>query len=325
MQKPAEVLYEEERSVPDIAVCDHYAGNERYIAKAFEIQNTEGPLFDITCDMEDGAVSGRELEHAQLVARMIASDENRHCRAGCRIHPPHTALWEEELQIVLQTAGQKLSHIVIPKAQGPDDVFLVIERLSSIRRDAGINREIPLHIMIETQDALQHAFEIAALPGVRCLDVGLMDLISSYSGIISFDCVKAPRQFDHALLRRAKALIVAAASANGICASHNPTVNYANPEQAFEDASRARNEFGFARMWSIHPSQIQPIIRAMRPRKEEIDEAAKILCEAQEADWGPISFGGELHDRGSYRYYWQLLKRAKKSGAQLPDGAERLF
>jgi hypothetical protein len=74
-------------------------------------------------------------------------------------------------------------------------------------------------------------------------------------------------------------------------------------------------EFGFLRMWSIHPRQIQPIVEAMRPDFAEVTEAAGILLAAQNADWGPISWEGKLHDRASYRYYWELLRRAHATGA----------
>ena len=40
-------------------------------------------------------------------------------------------------------------------------------------------------------------------------------------------------------------------------------------------------------MWSIHPSQIQPIVAAMEPRGEEIANASEILLAAQRAQWGP--------------------------------------
>jgi len=41
------------------------------------LQNELGPVFDITFDCEDGAASGNEEQHAQLVASLIASDENQ--------------------------------------------------------------------------------------------------------------------------------------------------------------------------------------------------------------------------------------------------------
>ncbi|HEY4663680.1 MAG TPA: CoA ester lyase, partial [Comamonas sp.] len=32
-----------------------------------------------------------------------------------------------------------------------------------------------------------------------------------------------------------------------------------------------------------------------------------------------------LHDRASYRYYWQLLERAQRTALQLPEPARQWF
>jgi citrate lyase subunit beta/citryl-CoA lyase len=74
-------------------------------------------------------------------------------------------------------------------------------------------------------------------------------------------------------------------------------------------------------MWSIHPDQIKPIIKAFTPRLSEVNEATHILADAIQANWGPIAQNGRLHDRASYRYYWTVLQRAKLAGLALPEAA----
>jgi Citrate lyase beta subunit len=76
---------------------------------------------------------------------------------------------------------------------------------------------------------------------------------------------------------------------------------------------------GFTRMWSIHPDQIRPILEAFAPSANEIEIATKIIAAAAQADWAPISFEGKLEDRASYRYYWQVLERAHRTGRKLPQ------
>jgi citrate lyase subunit beta/citryl-CoA lyase len=78
-------------------------------------------------------------------------------------------------------------------------------------------------------------------------------------------------------------------------------------------------------MWSIHPGQIRPIINAFVPSEAEIDDAVRILSDAQSTGWGPISYRGKLHDRASYRYYWTVLKRARTNGFALPPQAASLL
>jgi citrate lyase subunit beta/citryl-CoA lyase len=137
--------------------------------------------------------------------------------------------------------------------------------------------------------------------------------------------MRSPGQFEHKLLARAKTEVVAAALANGIVPAHNVTLDLKNVEATFADARRARNEFGFLRMWSIYPAQIQPIVDAMKPDYSEVQDAANILLAAQAADWGPIQYAGELHDRATYRYFWEVLQKAKVTGVELPVEAARAF
>jgi citrate lyase subunit beta/citryl-CoA lyase len=78
-------------------------------------------------------------------------------------------------------------------------------------------------------------------------------------------------------------------------------------------------------MWSIHPSQIRPVVEALAPSENEIEEAAKLIEAASMADWAPVSHGGQLHDRASYRFFWQVLERAYQTGRQLPESVQAYF
>jgi citrate lyase subunit beta/citryl-CoA lyase len=71
-------------------------------------------------------------------------------------------------------------------------------------------------------------------------------------------------------------------------------------------------------MWSIHPAQIRPILQAFAPTQVQVEEAALIVRTAADAQWAPISVDGVLHDRASYRYFWQILERAAQTGCPLP-------
>lgn len=322
---PASVLYRDARPFPALPACEHYAGSERLIAKALQLQQQLGPIFDLTCDCEDGAPAGRESEHAEMVAGMIGGGENRYNRVGFRVHDITHPHWRADMEIVVPRAGRRLAYITLPKVGGRQDAQVMIMALRAIEKSAGLERPIPVHVLIETHGALRDAFDIAALPGVEVLDFGLMDFVSGHHGAIPSSAMKSPGQFEHPLVVRAKCEIAAAALANGVVPSHNVTTQLRDPGVVFSDAKRARDQFGYLRMWSIHPDQIQPIVDAMRPDFVEVAEAAAILTAAQDARWGPIQHGGRLHDRASYRYYWELLQRAHATGMSLPDEATARF
>jgi citrate lyase subunit beta/citryl-CoA lyase len=132
--------------------------------------------------------------------------------------------------------------------------------------------------------------------------------------------MKSPGQFEHRLIARAKANVVAAALANGVVPAHNVTLDLKNYEQTKSDALRARNEFGFLRMWSIYPTQIDAIVEAMKPDLSDVKKGVAVLLAAQDAAWGPIQYEGELHDRATYRGFWTIVQRARLTGMDI--GAE---
>ena len=95
-----------------------------------------------------------------------------------------------------------------------------------------------------------------------------------------------------------------------------------SPPAPAKPAVKAALELGYTRMWSIHPDQIRPILEAFAPTAHEIEIATKLIAAAAQADWAPISFKGKLEDRASYRYYWQVLERAHRTGRKLPREAQ---
>ena len=293
--------------------------------KAMLLQQELGPIFDITCDCEDGAHAGAEREHAEMAGRLIMSDENKFNRVGARIHDVSHSHWRQDMEILVRIAGSRLPFITLPKPCSAGDVKVQVEALREIELDLNVDRRIPVHVLIETHGALREVWEIAAIPGVQSIDFGLMDFVSGHHGAIPGNAMRSPGQFDHPLVARAKCEIAAAALASGVVPTHNVTTELKDIEYIRNDAQRARNEFGFLRMWSIHPNQIMPIVEAMRPDFSEVQAATEILTQAQDADWGPTQHEGKLHDRASYRYYWELLERAHVTGMDIPELARKRF
>jgi len=320
MTHPNDALFAGEKPFPVIATCEHFAGNEKMIMKAFSFQDEKGPVFDITQDCEDGAPTGQEKDHAEMIVRLTNSEHNKHNMAGARIHDYTSKYWKQDVDILVAGAGERLAYITIPKPTTYEQVKEMVEYIQAAAKKAGLKREIPIHVLIETHGALRDVEKIATLPWLQVIDFGLMDFISGHHGAIALSNMKSPGQFDHKLLARAKGNCVAAALANGVVPAHNVTLDLKNFEQTKSDASRARNEFGFLRMWSIYPTQIDAIVEAMKPDMSEVKKGVAVLLAAQDAAWGPIQHEGELHDRATYRGFWTIVQRARLTGIDI--GAE---
>lgn len=328
---PEAALHGEGKALPRLSPVEHFAGNEKLMRKALALQagslRSDGSVaFDLTLDCEDGATANAEREHAELVAALVMSAENRANRVGARIHDITHFAWRDDLDQIVGLAGTRLAYLVLPKARGVSDVERVIAYLREVEARAGLSREIPLHVIIETHGALHKVWEIAALPGVETLDFGLMDFVSAHHGALASSTMHSPGQFEHPLIVDAKARVVSAALAHGIVPVHNVCTDLTDADVVESDARRAREGFGFLRMWSIHPQQIEPITRGMLPAEADIEDACAILSAAQDGNWGPIRHRDRLHDRASFRYYWTTLKRAHAGGIDLPtEILERFF
>ncbi|MFJ9449585.1 HpcH/HpaI aldolase/citrate lyase family protein [Herbaspirillum sp. NPDC101397] len=314
---PTQVLFPGTRQPVSLPVCDHYAGSEKLMRKSIALQQELGPVFDITLDCEDGASAGNEAEHAQLVGALIAGDDNRFGRIGARVHDVTSPFFEQDVATICATAAPQLAYLMLPKADGLADVQRAIATISRHTSEAG-RRTPPLHVLIETHGALEDVHQIAALPQVESLSFGVMDFVSAHYGAIPAAAMRSPGQFTHPLVARAKLEISAACHAHGKVPSHNVTTEIQDAAIVTGDAGRAAQEFGYTRMWSIHPNHIKAIVQTLSPADDEIGEAAQILLKARDVQWGPIQHGGTLHDRASYRYYWSILQRGHAGGAVLP-------
>jgi citrate lyase subunit beta / citryl-CoA lyase len=320
---PSEVLFQGKHQPVSIPVCDHYAGSEKLMRKSIALQQELGPVFDITLDCEDGASAGNEGPHARLVAALINSEDNCFNRIGARVHDLTHPCFEQDISLICEGAAQRLAYLVVPKVDSVADVRHAIDVINRYAASHG-RENLPVHVLVESHGALEDAHAIAAVSQVECLSFGVMDFVSAHYGAIPGSAMRSPGQFSHPLVRRAKLEIAAACHAHGKVPSHNVTTEIRDTGVVASDATYAA-EFGYTRMWSIHPDQIRPILKAFAPDSDEVNDATHILLLAQANQWGPIQYKGTLHDRASYRYYWTILQRARSSGMPMPGSSGSLF
>jgi citrate lyase subunit beta / citryl-CoA lyase len=318
---PRDVLLGAQGRDSFLPVCDHYSGVEVRMRKSLALQaemieEFGACVFDVTLDCEDGAPVGGEADHAALVVA-LASLASEKARVAVRVHPVMHPAFGQDIATIAGKAGKKLCHIMIPKVESVQDV----ERAAAALDQAGAV-QLPLHVLIESPAAVHRSFDIASHPRVQSISFGLMDFVSAHGGAIPSEGMGIEGQFTHPLVVRAKLEIASACHAHGKVPSHSVVTEFKDVKAIRAAALRAAREFGFTRMWSIHPDQIRPILEAFAPSAHEIDIATRIIAEAVRADWAPISFDGKLEDRASYRYYWQVLERAHRTGRKLPPQAQ---
>lgn len=324
MSRPRDVLLGPQAGAIALPVCDHYSGVEARMRKSLALQ-TEltaefgACVFDVTLDCEDGAPVGCEAEHAALVTELALSAP-ADARVAVRVHAVDHPAFEADIAHIVGRAGARLAHVMLPKVETVADV----DRAAALLDAAGAP-QLPLHALIESPAAVHRAFDIAAHPRLQSLSFGLMDFVSAHGGAIPSAGMTSAGQFSHPLVLRAKVEIASACHAHGKVPAHGVVTEFRDLAALQNSARRAAHELGFTRMWSIHPDQIRPIVAAFAPAADEVDEAATVIERAAAAAWAPVQVAGRLHDRASYRYFWQVLERAHRTGRPLRSDVTPFF
>ncbi|MGE0097649.1 MAG: CoA ester lyase [Hydrogenophaga sp.] len=324
MTHPRSILLGSQAGAFALPVCDHYSGVEARMRKSLALQAEMAEefgtcVFDVTLDCEDGAPVGGEVEHAQRVVELALAAAPQ-ARVAARVHPVDHPAFDGDVATIAGRAGHRLCHLMVPKVESVADVQRVADAL-----DAAGAADLPLHVLIESPAAIHRAFDIAAHARVQSLSFGLMDFVSAHGGAIPAHAMSVVGQFSHPLVLRAKMEMASACHAHGKVPAHCVVTEFKDLDALSAAARKAAGELGYTRMWSIHPDQIRPILAAFAPSAREVDAAAALIERAMAADWAPVQFDGRLHDRASYRYFWQVLERAHQTGLALPGTVQTYF
>ena len=317
VKHPRDVLLGAQAGRSLLPVCDHYSGVEARMRKSLQMQAEIAQefgacVFDVTLDCEDGAPVGGEADHAALVLSLLQS-VSPGCRVGVRLHAVDHQAFEADVATLLGHPSVKPAFAMLPKVDTPAQLAQALEAV-----DAAGAHSVPIHVLLESPLAIHHSFDIAAHPRVESLSFGLMDFVSAHGGAIPSSGMGVDGQFTHPLVVRAKLALSSAAHAFGKTPSHCVVTEFRDTAALRAAALKARNEMGYTRMWSIHPDQIRTIVDVFAPTLGEVDEAAHIIQQAASHEWAPTQVAGKLHDRASYRFYWQTLERAHQTGRALP-------
>jgi len=327
---PRDVLLGAQAGAVTLPVCDHYSGVEARMRKSLALQaeylaRYGACVFDVTLDCEDGAPAGGEAEHAVMVTELVMGVPTAGPlaqRVGVRVHAVGHPSFEADVATIVGQVGGRLTYLMVPKVDGVAELDAAARTIDHVAAGAGLARPIPLHALVETHGALREVQRLAAHPRIESLSFGLMDFVSAHRGAIPQSAMGVHGQFEHPLVLRAKLDIAAACHGAGKTPSHCVVTEFRQTDALRAAARRAARELGYTRMWSIHPAQVRPIVEAFMPDADEVEQAADILTRAQAAHWAPIAWRDTLHDRASYRYFWQVLERAFRTaytgGPQLP-------
>jgi malyl-CoA/(S)-citramalyl-CoA lyase len=97
-------------------------------------------------------------------------------RINCLNSPWHL----DEVATIVEKAGDKIDVIMVPKVEGPWDIFYMDQLLASLEAKHGVTRPILLHAILETAEGVMNVEQIAgASPRMQGISLGPADLAAS--------------------------------------------------------------------------------------------------------------------------------------------------
>ena len=170
--------------------------------------------------------------------------------------------------------------LMLTKVKGIGEVAMLDDVLS----EAGAASD--LHVIIETNEALDRAFDIArASRRVRSLLFGAIDMAAD---------LRTTTDWENLLFARSR--VVHAAAGAGVDLIDVPWLDLEDMAGLREEAARS-SSLGFSGKAAIHPKQIPVINEIFSPSEDELARAREIIAAFEAVEGGLIVHEGKLIER----------------------------
>ncbi|MGR8948037.1 MAG: HpcH/HpaI aldolase/citrate lyase family protein [Gammaproteobacteria bacterium] len=253
---------------------------------------------DIVCvELEDGIApkdkaTARERAFSLFTNPPAADGVERIVRINCL----RSAFGLADLQAILDT-DTPAPAIMLPKVKTPDEIVWLDELLDER------GHEVRLHIIIETNEGLESAYDIAqASNRIDALFFGGVDMAAE---------LRCKNNFQSLLYARSR--VVHAAAAAGIDAIDVPYLDLDDPQGMRAEAELVR-DLGFSGKGSIHPKQIPLLNEVFTPTEATIKHAERVLKTFAEADTGLVVIDGKLIEKPVLREMRRIVSIANRIG-----------
>ncbi|MDF1731588.1 MAG: CoA ester lyase [Minwuia sp.] len=251
---------------------------------------------DIVCvELEDGIAPKDKSAARDLGLGLFAKpQEDDGVERIVRINCLRTAFGIADVQAVLDSDTPPPA-LMLPKVMTPDEIVWLDDLLTERGHDTR------LHIIIETNQALERAVELAhASPRIDALFFGGVDMAAELR------CVNAWEP-----LLYARSRVVHAAASAGIDAIDVPWLDLDDMDGMAEEARRAR-DLGFSGKGSIHPKQISVLNDIFTPDAAQVARARRIVAAFAEADTGLVVVDGKLIEKPVLREMNRIISIAAR-------------
>jgi citrate lyase subunit beta/citryl-CoA lyase len=280
------------------------------------IQKAAGLTVDeVLMDLEDAVAPDLRPSARQVVIKALQELDWSGKNVAFRINPVSTHWFYQDLITVVETAGDKLDAIIIPKVEHPAEIFTVAALLDAIETNKGFSKPIKLEAQIETAQAMARIEEIAASAPGRLVSLifGPGDYSASM-GIPGLTIGGKTEGYPGHLWHYTLSRILLACRVNGLEAIDGPYATFKDLE-GLKESARTVQLMGFDGKWAIHPSQIEIIQEIFTPAETEVARAKRIVeayhqATSQGDRRGAFLLDNEMIDAANVKMAERTLRRA---------------
>lgn len=246
----------------------------------------------LICDLEDAVAPSQKAAARERVSEWLGEADTIAPALFVRVNPLDTGLTEADLAAVVRPG---LAGIVLPKANGAQNVETVSELIAPLERDGGIeDRSVSILVVATETPAAMFALGsyAPAHPRLIGLTWGAEDLGAAI-GITSNKEADGSWTFPFQV---ARAQCLFAAANAGVAPIDTLYADFTDDAGLEADCRRSRRD-GFTGRIAIHPAQVDTINRCFTPSPEELDEARKVVAAfAANPDAGTLGIDGKMYD-----------------------------
>lgn len=253
---------------------------------------------DIVCvELEDGIAPKDKAEARQKALALFAEPQaDDGVERILRINSVRERFGIEDVNAILASPTPPPA-LMMPKVRTPDEVVMLDQLLT----EAGhITR---LHIIIETNQGLEAAYEIAhSSQRIDAMFFGGVDMAAE---------LRCENTYDALLYARSR--VVHASASAGLDVIDVPYLDLDDPEGMRVEAEKVR-ALGFAGKGSIHPKQITALNEVFTPSVDQITRARRIIAEFEAANTGLVVIDGKLIEKPVLRDMHRIVAIADRMG-----------
>ena len=236
---------------------------------------------DMVCiDLEDAIIpEHKSLSRIETIKAFEDIESPEGVETLIRINDVNSDDGKKDIDLILN-AKNTASGLMLPKIQSIEEIITLENKIKEK------NKDLNLHIIIETNQGLENAWSIAHSSSlIKSLLFGGVDMSADLG------C-----NGDWFSLLYARSRVVHAAAGAGIDSIDVPFLDLEDMEGMNTEAQKSKN-LGFSGKGSIHPKQIEQLNKVFTPSEEEIAYANKVIKAFNEASDGLVVVDGKLIEK----------------------------